>query len=221
MHETNKALILDPDVYMPTITFIFLREFGTDALAWEPEVIKHELEAVVGQSVPEKNLDKINTGTTIIYTNAGEIYPDLFEKMCLVAHNDFPDTDTWQPITPEQLMQGLVDFQILTSREFKPWNDVTAYIKAVLFDHGYVSVPHAIAVLTSMDDTSIPHGGNNDVSLNNEKEDAAQEYITEIIRVRTAQMEKITHEPKQEDKPASGDTGETTGGDDASPADSA
>jgi hypothetical protein len=211
MNETNKKLILNPEVYLPTITFVFLNTFGLDALSWEPETIKYELELAVGQTVPERNLDKINVGTTVIYTNAAEIYPDLFEKVCMTAHNDYPDTDVWQPLTPEQLMQGLVDFQILTSRDFKPWSDVEAYIKAVLFDNGYSHVPPSIAALSSITDTTIPHGVSEDAEHQKHKDDAAQEYITEILRVRMLQLETIVkNEQPKEDTVTGGDGGKTT-----------
>lgn len=191
MSKEKLSLLLNPDCYVPTATLTFLQVFGIEALEWDPVIVKKEVEEILGQSVSEANLDKINAGTAIIYSNVGEIYPQALETICHTSSGNFPDSDKWNPLELEELVQGLVDCTLLTNREYTPREECEKYIHVILSEAGFHKVPKSLAVLTNLGSEEIESAKNKDEAVQKEKEEALLEYITEIMRVRIEQLKPL------------------------------
>ena len=162
-----------------------------EALVWEPEISKKEIEEIIGKPVEEQEMEKLEAGLSIIYTNAIEIYPEVFEKFCLLSANK-QVSDEWQPLVVEDLLAGLATLSLLQPKEFQPWPEVITYITKVFEEAGYKQIPRAalnlITASTYMDIDAEKE------KEQPEKEEAAKEFLTAAVQHRLDRLKKLETE---------------------------
>ncbi len=103
----QRALLQDDETFATPLVLIALDCFGTEALEWTPETIKHELEDTFSIQVPDVNLDKIMAAVMILTTNY--FYQDIrsFIHICnVLAGNDFDPTE-FDPADPFEMMLAI------------------------------------------------------------------------------------------------------------------
>jgi len=188
MSDHKLKIFLDKDSTIPELTVTFLQEFGMESLVWEPEISKGEIEGIIGKPVEEQEMEKLEAGLSIIYTNAIEIYPEVFEKFCLLSANK-QVSDEWQPVTPEELLTGLATLSLLQPKDFQPWAEVIAYIDKCFQAGGYVQIPRAALNLMTVN-TYLETDAEKE-KQQPEKEEAAKEFLSAAVQHRLDRLKLL------------------------------
>lgn len=81
--------------------------YGADWLSWDPEVMEATLTKKFGDSLSEKDLEKVEATREVLRSDRFAHIPLIFEK-CVRAFNGLPlSFDVWELVTEEQMAYGL------------------------------------------------------------------------------------------------------------------
>lgn len=144
-----KPLPLGKDCFVTSITLVFLRRFGQEALDWDPLIVRDAFEEGFGfKKMPQRMFDKLNCGLSLIGTS---LYTDSIEGFLTgtaCMNNLVLDGDTIPYVTFDQCSWGVWEYANLNgdidadsrpTEKFCP--DVVKYIQSVGMRNGITSMP--------------------------------------------------------------------------------
>jgi hypothetical protein len=140
------AVLADEEVPALVLAAVVLRKYGPEALEWQPELLRDELEQDYGVKVSGLQSDKLQAVFTLLLTDLYEGQWEVFET---VGHllNGQPDTfEDFSPLDAEGLAAALAHRRLVVGDDpdrtpFSP--EVRAYAGLVFQGYG-LSRPPAI-----------------------------------------------------------------------------
>lgn len=144
-----KPLPLGKNCFVTSITLVFLRRFGQEALDWDPLIVRDAFEEGFGfKKMPQRMFDKLNCGLSLIGTS---LYTDSIEGFLTgtaCMNNLVLDGDQISFVTFDQCAWGIWEYANLNgdidansqpTEKFSP--DIVKYIQAVGETNGITSMP--------------------------------------------------------------------------------
>ena len=144
-----KPLPLGKDCFVTSITLVFLRRFGQEALDWDPLIVRDAFEEGFGfKKMPQRMFDKLNCGLSLIGTSLYTTTIEGFLTGTACMNNLVLDGDSIPYVTFDQCAWGVweyanlngdIDDQSKPTEEFSP--DIVKYIQSVSGRNGVTSMP--------------------------------------------------------------------------------
>lgn len=121
-----------------------LAQYGPEALEWQPELLRHEIETDFGLTFTGLQSDKLQAGFILLVTDQYEGQWEVFETVGHLLNNQ-PDTfEDFSPLTAEELVAALAQYRLLvgTGEDRTPFSpEVRAYAGLVFSRYGLCRPP--------------------------------------------------------------------------------
>lgn len=111
MADPTQRLLKKTSTIATTLVAIVIDHFDTDALYWEPEVLREELYALAKGSVPEINLDKIQALTVALTSDLPYYDVPSFNAICnaIGGSQDSVAFELFDPPEPEEMAWAVLE----------------------------------------------------------------------------------------------------------------
>lgn len=146
--KTNVAACLrDPATCGTAIALIVVDRYGFEALNWEPEVLRAELETDFDVELHPLVVDKLGAVVTLLTSNVAMVDPLAFNTVCEALAGDPVDEDVIDMVDPEQMAVSIAEMiKLLGSKPLEEMgDDVRRYMGVVLAQHGLDVAPELLA----------------------------------------------------------------------------
>lgn len=145
----TKKIFLNDESSAIELLSAFLNEFKLDALEWEIEVIRQEIDKRIEGEISEFNFDKLNAAMTVLVTDRYENDWFAFEVINHLLCNQPVDTESLDPLEAEELVAGLAEALLIKEstvseddKELVNFSDeVRAYAGLIFRDYGMTKAP--------------------------------------------------------------------------------
>lgn len=135
----------DPNVPASVLMFLVFRSYGLEAIQWEPELLRKELEEDFNITLTDLQSDKLQAAFVICASDSFEQDWKAFETIIHLLNNQYADLDTVTPVEAEQIALALPEIELI-----RGWDDdgvvfsdeVQAYCGRIFHDYGMVVAPH-------------------------------------------------------------------------------
>lgn len=197
-----KKLPLGKDCFVSSITLVFLKKFGYEALDWDPLIVREAFEGGFGvQKMSQRMFDKLNCGLALVGTDTYTSTIEGFLTGTAVMNNQVLESDMAPFVTLSQCAWGIweyinlngdVDQDSRPTEQFSP--DIAEYIRQVGNTVGVSEFPVWM-------DFANPEGDavpdlSDDVDLYEQYRARQQDYISDLNAYVNARQAKLTEELK-------------------------
>ena len=143
----NRDIYLDEKAPAFVLLTATLKKYGTEALEYDPELLRQQIDRDYDIKIPDLNMDKLQAAMTVIHTNS--FYDDwrVFETCCHLFHNALVDASVVNPLDAEDIAVGLAEATLLKScvmddeSELKFSDEIRAYSGHIFWDYGLSTAP--------------------------------------------------------------------------------
>lgn len=138
---------------MTSLILVLIDEYGTEALTWDPETIKMELEEDFHVDLPNDSLDKICAGCQIIGSDSFyKSLPDFIEY-CNILSDDACDYNSWAPADVYDITSAMAEVRLIAPplgpiEEFLD-PEIVGYITVELRDAHVIQPPECLSFIPS------------------------------------------------------------------------
>lgn len=125
---------------------VVLNNYGTEAMLWQPELLRSELESDFNITLTDLQSDKIQAGFTILSTDLFEFQWEVFKTVCHILNNTADSFTDATSLEAEELASALAHYRlIIGGDEAKAAfsDEVKAYVGVVFYHYG-MSKPASI-----------------------------------------------------------------------------
>jgi len=138
---TTFSLEVLKDEKAPAIALVdvVLRKYGTEAMSWQPEFLREELESDFGVTLSDLQSDKIQAGFTILQTDLFQSQWEVFKTVCHLLNNTPDSFEDPTPLEAEELAAAMAHYRLFVgdAEDTPPFSDeVKAYAGVVLYHYG-------------------------------------------------------------------------------------
>lgn len=168
-------LFKDPKVPAFVLYTVCIHYYGTEVYTWEPETLYLEIIDDFKVDLAEENKDKIQAAITLTETNTFYENFRVFEGICKSFNNQNPDLEYITPLTPEECAWGIMESELIDSTPEEFSEEVKAYVRNILKDHGLFSAPTVLKFSR--------HGDNFDV----------KSFVPDELKDKTMTLQKVKH----------------------------
>lgn len=140
----------DPTLYGLSLLCLFLDEFGTEGLTWEPETIEMEVHSEFGVDLPAASFDRLMTAISILTSNSFFVSPPDFTRACVSLSGHAFNPESF--ILPDcaDLAWGITEGLLISPPDDKqeaPFSrEIIAYVGACLDDEGIITAPDVLRI---------------------------------------------------------------------------
>ncbi len=125
------------------LLIVVLKKYGVEALEWQPEFLRDEIDREFGVSISDLQSDKIQAGMIILQT---DLFQSQWEVFKTVAHLLNGVADTFEDATPleaEEVASALAHYKLIVGgREEHTFTDeVNTYAGVVFYEYGMSEAP--------------------------------------------------------------------------------
>lgn len=172
------------DEKAPVIALVaaVLKKYGTEAMNWQPELLRNEIESDYGLTMSDLQSDKIQAGFSILVTDLFESQWEVFKTICHLLNNTPDSFEDPTPLEAEELATAIAHYRLIIGddpEKAKFSDEVRAYVGVVLYHYG-MSEPAAIFPTALMPASVKSDPTEKDAALNelfDAKTKAIQEYM--------------------------------------------
>lgn len=134
----------------------FIKKYGGDALEWEAEVARKELEDDYGFKISDLQSDKLQAAISVLCYPYFETDWQVFENICHLFSNNLNSFDSLEPLAPEEIISGLAEASLIRHDPIDFSSDVNVYAGLVFFEAGFSKAPELFptAVMPKGNDSS-------------------------------------------------------------------
>lgn len=178
------------DDHAPVIALVaaVIRQYGTAALEWQPELLRNEIESDFEISLTDLQSDKIQAGFTVLTTDLFEAQWEVFKTVCHLLNNTPDSFEDHTQLEAEELATAIAHYRLLIGEDeekAKFSDEVRAYAGVVFYHYG-MSEPASIFPTALMPPSAVkadPTEKNEALSLLfNLKTKALQDYMATLIQ---------------------------------------
>jgi hypothetical protein len=147
----------------------FLKRYGVEAMDWEPELVRKEIEEDYRIEMSSLTADKLQAGIQILKFESFESRWKVFETCCHLICNIDDSLDSVHPLEVEEIIAGIAEASLIRDEKLDYSSEILAYVGKIFADYGFSHSPKLFP------DAIMPTGL---VSINNdEKNEALQEIF--------------------------------------------
>lgn len=150
---TNRELLLTGNPKTTSLMLMLIDLYGTDALQWDIETIKLELEDDLRVKLSEDSLSKLAVGCQLLTTNKFYVSAPDFIHFCNVINDEKGMSNVWSPADAYEIAWAMVEVGLLDPPE-DAWEktlspEIMAYIIIVLREAGLNTPPDSLKFISS------------------------------------------------------------------------
>lgn len=187
-----KEYVESPQVTASVLAVICNDLLTEDFLNYEVETVVDSLQSLLGATIPEENIDKIQALQTIFTTNLFYMQVPAFMAIVDALSGDGVDFDYADMPHVEDVAWAVIEVLMLVPDEdfenlFSP--DVAGFIKTLLKEEGFHTPPPSLNFIGELESPDIRDTILEDITIHEayygiqkEKMDAVEEYVAENIR---------------------------------------
>lgn len=143
----NRDIYKDEKAPAFVLLGITLKKYGMAALEYDPELLRNEIENDYSITLPDLNMDKLQSAMVVMTTD--HFYEDwrVFETCCHLFNNELIEADVVNPLDAEDIAVGLAEATLIKAStmadisELDFHDEVRAYAGQVFFDYGFATPP--------------------------------------------------------------------------------
>ena len=189
-------LLKDEEAFASSLLVALLDNFGTQALQWDPETIRRELEDAYGD-IPRFNFDKVMAAVTLLTTD--QFYKRLpaFNDLCNVLAGDDFTPAQFDPATVAEMAWGMTEAMMLSPPdEGDPFSEpIRGYIGKQLKNEGFSKAPDILQVALDGDSTELVRGNfENDPEMFQAVYESQQEEFQDVINIIRGRMQRLAEQ---------------------------
>ena len=178
------------DEKAPTIALlaVVLKKYGVEAIHWQPELLREELESDSGLTLTDLQSDKIQAGMTILATDLFEAQWEVFKTVCHLL-NSTPDSfEEATTLEAEELATAMAHYRLIIGEDeekAKFSDEVLAYAGVVFYHYGMSEAPAIFpkALMPASAQKSDPTEKNEALSeLFDARTDAIKAYVATLVK---------------------------------------
>lgn len=163
-----------------------LSKYGTAALTWEPELLRHQIEIDYDIKMSDMQSDKLQAAIAVMTTNQFETDWRVFEVVCNLFNNSSSDHGEIDPVEPEEIAVALADVALIRQstdsgedERIDYSDEVRAYAGRVFYEYGMHKAPKIFP--TAIMPESAPANDTIKNEALKELFDARVEYILDFL----------------------------------------
>jgi hypothetical protein len=181
--KSHKQTLEDEKAPAIVLLSLVIKKYGQECFAWEPTVLKAELQEDFDCVMDDLQSDKIQAAITILTTELYEENVAVFETLNYLLNHKPDNLDELNPLEAEELICGLTEAYLIRGEEFDFSPEIRVYAGQIFYDYGFHKPPELFpkAIMKEKD-------GNDD-----EKNEALKELFDEKIRVTKEYLDSCTH----------------------------
>lgn len=168
-----KAMVYQ-DLNAPPVALliIFIATYGPEALDWDSQIIRNEIEKDYAITLDDLQADKLNAAIEVLTSNLYEENWNVYETCSHLLANVPVDSTIVVPLQVEEIIKSLAEAFLIRheSLEFGP--DINLYVGQIFYDFGMSKAPKLFS------SAIMPDGNKSD---DKEKNDALQELFDKHV----------------------------------------
>lgn len=131
----------DPSAPCIALLLCYIKQFGTEALEFDPSLVKKEVEEKNGIELSDLNSDKLNAAIEVLTSDTFENNWNVFETCCHLFSNVPVDASIVVPLDVEEIVNGVVEAHLIKheSLDYRP--DINLYVGKIFYDYGFSKAP--------------------------------------------------------------------------------
>lgn len=115
--KTVQDYFTDEQTYVTPLMAILFDEYGGDFLEWDPATLALEIKDDFKVELTQSVQDKIQSGVTLLATNAFFANFEGFTAICNALSFDLVDSEMFMPPTLEEVSWAIIEAQLLLGKE--------------------------------------------------------------------------------------------------------
>lgn len=119
----------------------FIKVYGVEALQWEPEIIRAEIEEDFGIELNDLQANKLHAGITMITTDRFEQDYQTFETCVNLINNQDDDFDTVNVPEAEDIVRAVGEYSLINHDQPNFNGEVSRYAGLIFYEFGYCQAP--------------------------------------------------------------------------------
>ena len=186
---------------------MFIDQYGTEALSWEPRTIREQLQADYGITIPDAVFDRLMAMITLYTTNGFWVLPETFTLVANALNGSEVDPSEMDPVEAHEaawaLTEALLNDPVKSDDELleRLSEDVRTYLGVITVEEGLVTLPDILRVasvppslqklsaeMTFADDPQMFQAAQ---QLSRAKGIAIQEYVRDMLTEMISQLDSI------------------------------
>jgi len=198
--KTPAKIYTDPESYATTLLVQTVAEFGLDEVYCLPKTIKMDIEEHYGITLPENNFNKLMAAITILTTDKFTKHLPSFIHICNILCDDFVSFEIFNPANSLECAWGIYEANIIypvsDEADERFSGEIIEYIKQVLKDENYITVPNIFKSLIKDDYVSEVNYSEENLSyiysINEERHKEIDFILVKNAKELEQQLRKIT-----------------------------
>lgn len=178
-----KEILEDDKAPVTALIYLVTKEYGKECYAWEPAVLKAELQEDYDCTLSDLQSDKIQAGLLLLTTDMYETNIKLFETINYLLNNQPDNIDEFNPLEAEELICGLTEAYLIRSEKLTFSPEICVYAGQIFYEYGMHCPPKLFSQAIMQE-----REGNDD-----DKNEALQEIFDEKIKSVEEYMKQCTH----------------------------
>lgn len=196
----------DRETFGTVLLALFIDEYSTEALDWDPETIRLQIKSDYGVELPRVNMDKLMAMITIMTTNLFQTSVEAFTQIANALNGSTADFSNWDPPTAEECAWAITEHTLNQPPKSKATFadeysvDVRRYIGVILEQEGILNPPDVLRI-AELDETSQknadetfaddPEMYNGFYQLGQSKAEDITNYVRGRIRLMMKQLNEV------------------------------
>ena len=144
----NKSQILrDDEIFATTALALFLDQFGTDALEWDPNAIQMEITDAFNIEASDTLMDRLLAAITVLTSNTVFVDVNSFMMICNSLNRGVLLSNSWVPADLDDVLWGVTEMRMLLGDDFDDKDfshDIKRYVGILLQQQGIKKVPSVL-----------------------------------------------------------------------------
>jgi hypothetical protein len=135
------------DIDAPPIALLvaFISSYGPEALEWDSQVIRNEIEKDNNINLEDLQSDKLNAAIEVLTSNLYEQNWNVFETVGHLLANVPVNHEVVSPLSPEEIIKALAEAYLIRHEDFDFCSDIRLYVGKIFHDYGMSKPPKLFA----------------------------------------------------------------------------
>ena len=144
MTKLSLEVLRDEKAPVLALLALVLKAYGKDAMDWQPEFLRAEIDRDNSVTISDLQSDKIQAGFILLQTDMFEAQHEVFETVCHLLNGTPCSFQDPTPLEAEELAAALAQYRLLVDGDDQrsPFSDeVKAYAGVVFHHYGMTVAP--------------------------------------------------------------------------------
>lgn len=131
------------DDQAPAIALLiaFLSHYGIEALGWDTQIIRSEIERDYAIILDDMQSDKLSAAIEVLTSNLYETNWNVFETCSHLLANVPADSSVVSPLAVEEIVKAIAEAHLIRHEPLEFTSDINVYVGKIFYDFGMSKAP--------------------------------------------------------------------------------